>query len=171
MIKIAILINLLFFSCSTSKTVDMDTSNTIEVNFHQVICQGVGPQWCYQIKENGEKDWTFFYDEIEGFNFEWGTNYILKIKKEKIENPPADGSSLKWVLASIVKKERIKTGSSFNLAIVNELIEFDKKNHKVNILGKSFNLSNSLTNNQLQPLYNLKFVQQKSGELEIVEIE
>ncbi len=170
MLKITLFINMFLLSCSTSKTVEMDENETVEINFHQVICQGMAAQWCYQIKENSQKDWTFFYDEIEGFKYEWGTNYELKVKKEKIANPPADASSIKWILTSILKEEKVKTGTSFNLEISNEYMKIDNENHKVYILDKSFKLSNTLTINKLKPLYNLKFEQQNSGELEIVEI-
>lgn len=170
MLKIAILINLLILSCSTTKPVDMDNNDMVEINFHPIICQGVGPQWCYQIKQNGEKDWTYFYDQIEGLKYEWGFNYLIKVKKEKIENPPADGSSIKWILTSLVKKEKVKIGTSFNLVAGRELTKVDIKNNKIAILEKTFKIANNLKINQLGPVFDLKIELQPSGEFEIVGI-
>lgn len=168
MLKIALLINLLILSCSTTKTVEMDDSDTIEVNFHQVICQGVGPQWCLQIKENGNKDWSYFYDEIEGLKYEWGYTYFIKVKKEKVENPPADGSSIKWILTSLVKKEKIKPGTAFNLIVDKDFTQFDIKNNKATLLGKTFTINKDLNLNQNLPQYDFKIQAKSSSEFEIV---
>ena len=33
---------------------------------------GVGPQKCMQVRDNPESKWEFFYDGIEGFDFQEG---------------------------------------------------------------------------------------------------
>jgi len=56
------------------------------------------------VKEDMEGNYRYFYDQIEGFEFEPGFNYELVVDEVQIENPPADASSLKWVLVEEVSK-------------------------------------------------------------------
>jgi heat shock protein HslJ len=67
-------------------------------------CVGVGPQKCMQVKFNSEEEWTFFYDQIEGFTYEEGFSYELLVTVSEVENPPADGSSLRYTLVDVVSK-------------------------------------------------------------------
>ena len=45
---------------------------TIFVAPQKVECVGVAPQECLLIKEDAEDDWQFWYDSIEGFEYEPG---------------------------------------------------------------------------------------------------
>ncbi len=67
-----------------------------------VDCVGEAPQKCMQVAESEDGEHFFFYDQIEGFTFEVGTTYILDVLVEEIPDPPADASSLKYTLVSIV---------------------------------------------------------------------
>ena len=58
----------------------------------------------YQVKENTEDEWQLFYDQIEGFEWEPGYTYELIVAVDEIENPPADASSLRYVLIEVVNK-------------------------------------------------------------------
>ena len=78
---------------------------TIFIGPEQVECVGVAPQMCYQIKENPEDAWLFFYDQIEGFSWEEGSIYELRVAIHQVDNPPADGSSLRYELIEIINKE------------------------------------------------------------------
>ncbi|QYS89005.1 DUF4377 domain-containing protein [Flavobacterium davisii] len=49
----------------------------------------------------------FFYNTIQGFKYEKGNEYELVIKEEKVENPPADGSNVKYTLIKEVSKKRL----------------------------------------------------------------
>lgn len=46
------------------------------------------------------------YDPIEGFEYEQGYEYVIEVKIEHIENPPADGSSLKYSLIRVISKTK-----------------------------------------------------------------
>lgn len=63
------------------------------------------PQKCYQIKIDNAQEWTYFYDEIEGFKYQEGFEYALEVVVEKTENPPADASSIRYKLIKIVSKK------------------------------------------------------------------
>lgn len=78
------------------------------VKENKVPCQGVAPMECLEVKYGNEKDWQFFYDNIEGFNFEKGNRYeILVIRSKRQGNIPADVSSYEYKLKSIISKTPI----------------------------------------------------------------
>ncbi len=64
---------------SNSKNVE----KTVYISPKTVDCIGAAPQQCLQIKENLEDNWTLFYGKIEGFNYEPGYVYQLKIAQKK----------------------------------------------------------------------------------------
>lgn len=77
------------------------------VNSYRVDCVGVGPMKCMLVQK-GETpepgEWTNFYTEIEGFEYEPGFIYKLKVKEEQLENVPADASSIKYTLVEVLEK-------------------------------------------------------------------
>ena len=68
-----------------------------------VDCVGVGPQKCMLVREDLNSDWNMFYDKIEGFDYQEGIQYKLEVMITKVENPPADGSSLKYTLSNLLE--------------------------------------------------------------------
>jgi len=83
-----------------------DETKTIYVADHLADCVGVAPQKCMLIKETLQDDWQYFYDKIQGFDFEEGYNYQLKVKIETVKNPPADASGIKYTLIEVLAKEK-----------------------------------------------------------------
>ena len=81
---------------------------TLYVAHQQKECEGVGPQLCLLVKEKPEHDWQFFYRSINGFTYEAGFTYKLLVGLKHIEAPPADGSSIEWMLIDIVEKVQVK---------------------------------------------------------------
>ena len=68
---------------------------------------------CLLVKTKMENPWQYFYQSINGFEHEWGQTYIIKVKETKIENPPADGSSLQYELVEILEQRQVD--QDFNL--------------------------------------------------------
>ena len=66
---------------------------------------GAGKAMCYQVKDNKDDPWRLWYGDIAGFEFEPGVAYRLRILEERIVNPPADGSNVKWTLDLVVEQE------------------------------------------------------------------
>ena len=62
-------------------------------------------------------EYGLFYDQIEGFNYEEGYEYEIVVEVTKVENPPADASSLKYTLIEVVSKTPVehKTNPRTNL--------------------------------------------------------
>ena len=81
------------------------TEKTLYVAPERRPCTGVAPMECLQVRESADRPWQYFYSEIEGFTFEPGYRYELRVREEKVANPPADGSSLRWTLVKVVSKQ------------------------------------------------------------------
>jgi len=94
---------LIFAACSGS-----NHESIYWVNSYRVDCVGVGPMKCMLIKKGAdlnEGEWLNFYSRIEGFDYEPGFIYKLKVKEEQLKNVPADASSIKYSLIEILEKE------------------------------------------------------------------
>ena len=86
-------------------TAEKGVEKVIYVAPTQVDCTGVGPQKCLQVKEgNLDQDWKLHYSPIQGFDYEPGYTYQLRIRETVVSNQPADGSSLTWTLMAIERK-------------------------------------------------------------------
>jgi hypothetical protein len=81
-----------------------DSVRTFFVSHTKVDCVGVAPMKCLQIRESRDADWTLFYSQIEGFDYEEGYDYELRVSLEEVENPPADASSIRYELVELVSK-------------------------------------------------------------------
>jgi heat shock protein HslJ len=73
---------------------------------HLVDCQGEGNQKCMLVKGKIVDNWSTLYDNIEGFDYEEGYEYLLKVKVKKVKNPPADASSIKFILVEVYEKKK-----------------------------------------------------------------
>ncbi|WP_420629039.1 META domain-containing protein [Candidatus Leptofilum sp.] len=98
-----------------------EEAKTLFVGPELVDCVGVAPQKCMQVKDSLDGEWTLFYDQIVGFEYEPGFEYELRVTETEIENPPADGSSIEVALVEIVSKTAV-TRTPEPQPEVNELI-------------------------------------------------
>ena len=92
---------LITMACTSNSEVQ---SKMLIVADHLENCIGVGPQSCMLVKENPEDEWTFFYDQIEGFEYEEGYTYELLVNEITVANPAADASSIRYKLKNIISK-------------------------------------------------------------------
>ena len=79
-------------------------SKTLWVAHRRVDCVGVVPQKCYLIKDTQYEDWRFWYGEIEGFDFEEGYAYEIRVVEKTIEDPPADAPAVLLELVEVILK-------------------------------------------------------------------
>lgn len=104
----------------------------MQVKESKVHCTGVGPMACLQVKTAKEKEWTYFYNNIEGFDFEPGYRYKLKVEKTKHEgNLPADASAYTYKLKKVVYKKKVKSTTVMNSYILNKKMVLSKINGKM----------------------------------------
>ena len=73
-------------------------------------CSGVAAIKCLQVKKPQNEKWLVLAQNIERFNYEDGYTYVVRVKVDKIKNPPADGSTLKYTLKKVLNRE--KTGDT-----------------------------------------------------------
>ncbi len=101
-------VSLLAACASTSNADDQAgaVENVLYVNGVLADCQGMMPMKCMQVKRNpDQKNWEYFYSEIEGFDYQDGFVYKLRIKETPIANPPADASSVRFELIEVLEKK------------------------------------------------------------------
>lgn len=96
----------LSIQCSTHKKTLLADEKIIIIGSNKVDCIGVVKMKCLQTKEKPSDNWSNFYSNIEGFNYQSGYEYVLQIKTEKVENPPADASSIKYTLIKEISKTK-----------------------------------------------------------------
>lgn len=83
----------------------------LKVASAQVDCIGVAPQKCLLVQEVEDvqtvvnPDWAFFYSNIEGFDYEPGYEYTLRIDKVHRDQVAADQSSIIYRLVDVVDKK------------------------------------------------------------------
>ena len=104
---------LVAFSCAKEKT--------LFVSNHYADCVGSSPQRCLMVKENQGDEWQLFYDQIEGFNYEEGYFYELKVKVTPVKNPPADGSTMYYTLIKVVSKTKVEALPVQSEGVANDL--------------------------------------------------
>ncbi|GGZ85295.1 hypothetical protein GCM10007028_24380 [Algibacter mikhailovii] len=66
---------------------------------------------CLQVKESpDDKNWSNFYSQIEGFDYEPGYLYTIEVRIEDIPEDQivADGSSIKYILKTVIAKKQDK---------------------------------------------------------------
>jgi hypothetical protein len=83
----------------------------MRVNYYRQSCQGEGTFDCLLVqqgKQIGSQSWDLFYDDIEGFQYEPGFIYTLRVKIEKIPDPPQDGSDRRYILVKILSKKKAR---------------------------------------------------------------
>lgn len=56
------------------------------------------------VKTGDDTAWRALYNNIEGFSFEAGYEYRLRVKADKIADPPQDGSTVRYVLLEQIAK-------------------------------------------------------------------
>ena len=108
-----------------------DSLETIFINSFKKSCVGVGPMSCLLVQKNDALDhnaWENFYNEIDGFDFEPGYIYKLKIRTEALDakNVPADASSIKYSLVEILDKwvdKRMRINDIWALTAINSDVE------------------------------------------------
>lgn len=85
-------------ACSSS-------SYEMEIEPSLVNCTGVGPTLCLHTTVDGET--RYMHSSIEGFEFEWCKRARLLVREEPVLNPPADGSSIRYILDDVIEQVEV----------------------------------------------------------------
>lgn len=92
----------------TSTTVPKKEISTWTVGPKLADCVGVAPMKCLVIKKDSDTKPSFFYSDIQGFQYTEGFEYQIVVEETPIDNPPADGSSIHYRLVKLLGKTAIK---------------------------------------------------------------
>lgn len=74
------------------------------VDSQKVSCYTWIETECLRVRERESESWQNFADEIEGFEWEAGYEYRIRVERTTLANPPADASSFRYVLRKVVSK-------------------------------------------------------------------
>lgn len=72
---------------------------------HNRACPGPELSECLLVKAENEQDWKFLRDPIEGFFYEAGYEYKLKVRVHKVLNPAPGGSTNLYNLLEVLEKK------------------------------------------------------------------
>lgn len=111
-----ILVALFIFSCGEES---LEITN-LRINHYKQSAVGLAPVLVLLTQEGdkiGTDEWQYHYSGISGFDYEWGYVYDLKIKKRTIDNPPADASSIEFILEEIISKTSVEQGLTFKVQL------------------------------------------------------
>lgn len=110
---LGVIATLLFGSCLNDKEVH-DWSETVEMEVSSQLGEyriwGMEPTDAplsgIQVRETSESDWQVLpLTGIEGFDYEEGYAYRLKVEKTHLANPPADASNIRYKLLEVLSKQ------------------------------------------------------------------
>lgn len=111
---------------------------TVKVKENTVPCEGLAPMDCMQVKEGSAKSWSNFYSAIEGFDYQPGYQYKLKvIKTKRTGNTPADASAYTYQLKKVVYKKKMPN-SNTTAFYLNKKMVLVQLNGKKNTSGKVY---------------------------------
>jgi hypothetical protein len=69
-------------------------------------CVAIYTSPCLSVRFDSDKDWYVFHERIEGFTYEAGYRYLLRVEVSEIPNPAADGGPITWRLLAVLAKVR-----------------------------------------------------------------
>lgn len=69
-------------------------------------CQGEGSGQCLQVRNAPDEQWRHLYAPIEGFEYEAGHAYELRVEATRVANAPADAASIRYRLVEVVSKQK-----------------------------------------------------------------
>ncbi|KVT88122.1 hypothetical protein WT25_06155 [Burkholderia territorii] len=82
-------------------------TRTVYVAPQTARCTGVAPMDCLQVRGSPAEPWSLWYAGIEGFAYQPGYQYVLEVDEYRVALPPADGSSIRWVLKRVVERRQV----------------------------------------------------------------
>ncbi|MCM8570768.1 DUF4377 domain-containing protein [Gramella jeungdoensis] len=109
-------------SCSMVGDVGNNQGELVDVRINHYRQTGIGEalHLVYLMQEGegiGSENWSYLYEGIEGFDFELGYIYDLKARKVKVEDPPMDGSSIKYILVNVRSKKKVSEDETFEIKL------------------------------------------------------
>lgn len=81
---------------------------TLYVAEAMAACDAAGKTDCLMVRESLSTDFALFMDDIDGFVYEPGYEYELRVIRTDVERPQAGESAYTWVLLEVVTKSQVE---------------------------------------------------------------
>jgi len=81
---------------------DAGRERILQVAAQRAPCTGVVETLCLQIRFQPGEPWQLLHGEIEGFAWQPGTEYVLRVREMPRHDVPADASAVRWVLEEVL---------------------------------------------------------------------
>lgn len=95
----AVLLSVALSSCKE----DIGNEITLTVASQKGTCNIVGEYSCYIVKYDGSSTWTTIPESIKGFDYQPGYEYVIRVSKKKVNNPPQDYTG-EYILHEVISK-------------------------------------------------------------------
>ena len=89
----------------TNGVLDEDTIETLIIGPYTETCYGFIKQQCYLEFNEERQEWEFFYESIQGFDFEPGYIYRLKVRREDRGTEIQDVGRYAYHLVEVLSRE------------------------------------------------------------------
>ena len=105
---IAVVINI---GCERAQDVDQivtpepELTETLIIGPYRTDCVGAFPQECYLVLNEDDQTWEFFYESIEGFDYEPGFTYTVKVSLHDRGEGIQDVGRYAYKLVEVVSRE------------------------------------------------------------------
>lgn len=104
----AVVLVLVLALAGCDETDQASTTREIFVAAQRVPCMSVVPMECLQTRESADQPWELFYGDIEGFDFQPGTEYRLRIVETPVLNAPPDSIQIHTRLDQVLEQRKAR---------------------------------------------------------------
>ena len=88
----------------------------MDVAAQKATCLALAPTDCLRVREHSSTVWTDLRIPIEGFNYQVGCDYVIRVAWRESEGPSTDGSNREYRLLDIIWKQCSSNGTRIRLA-------------------------------------------------------
>ena len=111
---VSVFILVLLGGCSL---LGLSTDKTLYLDHYMEECASLVLTICNRVKTQPSDSWMTTLNATEGFEYQWGFVYELRVRETHIANPPADGSATRVELLNIISKEKVAPEFRFQLTL------------------------------------------------------
>jgi hypothetical protein len=90
------------------------TERELSLLGYQAPCTGEGVYACL-VQSDDDGAIGYMYEGIYGFAFEWGYEQRVLVEVSNVDNPPADGSSVRYDLIEVLDKTPVEANARFTI--------------------------------------------------------
>jgi len=86
----------------------------LRIKHHMVECEGFQVSHCLLVQKQGSNEWTYFYEHIDGFYYQWGYDYEILVQVKLTDHEIADTSEQRYSLMQVISQSQHNFDVSFN---------------------------------------------------------